>query len=90
MGIFISDGKLHYSLNINAIKCIQISIFIKNTKMSKIPKTLRAHCARNIRFQGKIFWEVHFIIEPSHISNEHKILRTQQLELPGSYKKSLL
>ena len=58
--------------------------------MSKIPKTLRAHCARNIRFQGKIFWEVHFIIEPSHISNEHKILRTQQLELPGSYKKSLL
>ena len=72
------------------LKAIKISICQIIAKKMIWVKTLMKHFGQSIHIQPKKFWLLFFFIKRHNIIENGKILRTHLLQLPDSYRQSLL
>ena len=72
------------------LRAIKISICQIIAKKLILVKTLTKHFGQSIHIQPKKFWLLFFFIKRHNIIENGKILRTHLLQLPDSYRQSLL
>ena len=87
---YIISAKKAEKQSFPLLKAIKISICQIIAKKLILVKTLTKHFGQSIHIQPKKFWLLFFFIKRHNIIENGKILRTHLLQLPDSYRQSLL